>query len=106
MVLLYAGQQAEIEVHHFGECQPDAGQGDLRQGSYSAMSPSLETGAGYSFGPSCTPSSTPGPGQWPQNREVDNRDNYAELCFSQSKLNGSQPCLAMASEPKVSLLFS
>eukprot|EP00090_Calanus_glacialis_P008674 TRINITY_DN17031_c0_g1_i2.p1 TRINITY_DN17031_c0_g1~~TRINITY_DN17031_c0_g1_i2.p1 ORF type:complete len:1005 (+),score=154.48 TRINITY_DN17031_c0_g1_i2:450-3464(+) len=89
---LRSSQQAEIEVHRFADC--DQPSGHVHQGSFSAMSPSLETG--YSFGPTCTPSSVPG--QWSQDQCADTRENYADLCFSQSKMNGSQPCLA--SEPK------
>ena len=90
----YAGQQAEIEVHRFADC--DQPSGHVHQGSFSAMSPSLETG--YSFGPTSSV-----PGQWSQDQCADTRENYADLCFSQSKMNGSQPCLA--SEPKVSRLL-
>ena len=93
----YSGQQAEIEVHHFADC--DQPSGHIHQGSFSAMSPSLETG--YLFGRTCTPSSVPE--QWSQDQCADTRENYADICFSQSKMNGSQPCLA--SEPKVRRLL-
>jgi len=79
------GQQAEIEVHRSGHSQP---------GHVSAMSPSLETG--YSFGQTCSQSSVPG--QWSQDQCADTRENYVDLCFTQPKMNGSQPCLT--SEPK------
>ena len=80
-------------MHRFTECEKPSGH--VRQGSFSAMSPSLETG--YSFGPTCNSSSVPR--QWSQDQCADTRENYVDICFSQSKMNGSQPCLA--SEPKV-----